>query len=475
MKTAALAPVGRPTALGLFVGGLAAAGLLVLSPNRLQPFVVGTIMLGALGIVSLARPHILIYFVIITASVSGLLRSFDAIGIGTAAVSLSGLRWVVMAGIAVFVVGMNVHRAHVPAAFVPFIALPAWAVVRGAYGGTGTVGAKDVLFYGLPFVVGMYTVFVATTGPALWRVRRLEVVLLLTGVVPAFLYTVLIPFGLVYWTENGPIGIVGPRPVATFLLIVAVLALAVWRYGSTPESRRLGRVVFFVSFGTILFTLSRLATATAVLVACLARFDRMRLSQILIGGLLAVALGVGAVLTVPILRDRMFHRPPESVVDAVRVLDLRGRDAMWRVTAAQIIQKPIIGWSAGSSRLLVGRLFAEQGGGKVRGAEVPPHNEYLQVLHDLGVIGLVLMLGAWGPFLIHQWTAWRNAHSRGDRELAKWHMATTLGIIVVLANSTADNTLHYPQVVAPLFVIAGCAEALRMRMGAATPGFAQDA
>ncbi len=198
---------------------------------------------------------------------------------------------------------------------------------------------------------------------------------------------------------------------------------------------------------------------------CLAWLDRMKWWQLGFGVVGVAAVSLGALINIPLLRDRMFHRPPENVAEAAQNLNVSGRDVLWGTTAVHAIQKPVIGWGPGTSRPLLAPLFAAKG--DRRSVEYSPHNEYLQVFHDLGAVGVTLLVWAWVPFLIASWVQWKRAVERSDLGLAKWYMATTLGTVVVLANSVVDNTLHYAQVIAPLFIIAAAAEVMQSQRAAA--------
>jgi hypothetical protein len=75
----------------------------------------------------------------------------------------------------------------------------------------------------------------------------------------------------------------------------------------------------------------------------------------------------------------------------------------------------------------------------------------------MGIIGVALLLLAWGSLLRQHWQDWRQAHRSRNALQAKWHMAATLSITTVLMSSVTDNTLHYAFVLLPVFIIVAAA------------------
>ena len=61
-----------------------------------------------------------------------------------------------------------------------------------------------------------------------------------------------------------PEGVIGPRGVAAYLLVALGPALAMQRYGETEVERTTGALATIAAIGTVFFTLSRMASATAL-------------------------------------------------------------------------------------------------------------------------------------------------------------------------------------------------------------------
>jgi hypothetical protein len=416
-------------------------------PSKFLPYTFSACVLAALAVAALFRPIWLLYFLILSSALSGVLRSFDRIEAGSTDISVSGLRWALLALLLSFIILRNIQRIVLPKYFVPYFVFVAWVVVRWLIGSRDLLGLKDVLFYSLPLVAGLFALIVLQRGS---RSRaRVENVLLQSVWIPVGLYLVLIPVGLIELTEFGPLGALGPRPVATYLLVVLSVSLALWTYGEFERDRRRGQLVSLLAVGLIIFTLSRMAIATALVLISVARIKPFSIKRIVASGLVTVTLAGLLVAIMPALRTRFFYRPPTSPAEAVELLNLSGRDKMWSITLDDALEKPFIGWGLGTARPLVAVIFDD----REDVAEYSVHNEYLALFHDLGAIGLGLFLWAWIPLLVRHWSAWKKYDTSSNLGMAKHYMAATLSILLVTANALVDNTLHYSHIMVPVFIV----------------------
>lgn len=442
----------------LVIGSLVLGVLAAWMPGEFLPYLVAVFFLGCVFISMFAYPELLLYFVFISSAFTSLLRNFDSLSIGATSLTVSGLRWMGLAGAALLLgSGLWLLRSRIrfPRRYWLFLPFLAWTLARWVTSPWGTAGLKDVLFYALPIVVGLYTLVVLSVrGERL--AQAVENVALWTAYLPGVLYAILIPAGLVYYTENGPKGIMEPRGVVVFLLVILTIALAGWRYGRGVGERRRGRFVSLVIVSTILFTLSRTASLVAVALIGLHRINPSKPLRILFMGVLVAICVLALLLSIPPLRERFFFGDQLDLSGEylTRALNTSGRNRMWPVTYIHAQEKLAIGWGPGSARLLVASdVFAGE-----KGAEYHPHNEYLQILHDLGLIGLILWVLAWVPMLWVHWRQWKDADRMSAAVTAKWEMAAVFCIVIMLLTAITDNTFHYPHVTGPSFVVIAVAD-----------------
>jgi hypothetical protein len=459
-STGATTKAARALTAALWTAGLATAAAVALLPVDLVPSYVALVVSGVLLLFCIAVPALLLYVVILTSALAGILRVVDSLSLGDGGVSLSGLRWLLFLALAVVVLAVNLERVRVPGWVMLFLVFAAWAALRFALTPLGVTGAKDVVFYLLPPVLAVYTLFVLRSSPA--ETGSLVGGALLASVaIPILMYLILIIFGAVEFTSEGPQGLVGPRAIALYLLVVLAVALAVARYADTSTVRTVAAIVAVLATLTVMVTLSRTASVVALAIVLFSRMRPHYPARLVLRFAGVLALAVLLIWNVPAFRQRSFHRVEESFVASLSSFNTMGRAVMWSLTAGNAFNSPVIGWGPGSARLMLVRV-------RPKGDETEhhPHNEYLQVFHDLGGIGLVLLLAAWGTVVLQRWLSWRRAHDSGDSEASAWNLAALLTAAVVLATSITDNTLHYVFVTGPVFMILAIAD---HAAGAAAP------
>jgi O-antigen ligase len=238
---------------------------------------------------------------------------------------------------------------------------------------------------------------------------------------------------------------VTPRSIALVLLLSLSWHLSRWYEGSA----RAAAMCLALLAGQAA-TLSRLATATgvvllAVMVILQVRFrpGRMLANLPLLAGIAVAAVAV-ALYYEPV-RRRMFEGDTSIQVGGIRV-NASGRMELWTVVVASARERPVLGRGLGSAQDLLGRQFS--------GEIAHPHNDYLRLWHDVGALGLGLMLLAWGLWLTALLRTWYRSE-RGRGPPATDSLAALLALLGLMATMLADNAIVYPFVMAPLGILVG--------------------
>ena len=248
----------------------------------------------------------------------------------------------------------------------------------------------------------------------------------------------------VCWWGPGTSELIGARSFGLFALLGVAHFLAEWRYGRWTG-------LLWATLITVLIGLSesRLALGIAVALFPLSQIPTRRLTRVFRMAAVAcgvIALSYAAFEYFDALRDR-FLIGDTSVKFAGIGINVSGRLSFWRVTMESINDSPIVGKGAGSTEGLIESVFLD-----IR----HPHNDYLRVVHDYGVIGVGLWIVAILTLLISLWRSWRRA----DREksgLARFHLAALLGLIAFILAMSMENALVYTFVTAPLALLIGSA------------------
>ena len=293
-----------------------------------------------------------------------------------------------------------------------------------------------LVFVALPaaIFVGFWTAQV-TTNPAHFAER----LFIVATVVSCVLYAASIAS-----SGLGGGAVVGSRSFGLYAIVIAAWMAAGWRYRC-----KWARLLLLLTTSLVVLSLSRTAFAAILVVIAVAWLDFRTFGgflRLVLSVAAVSAIGVGLVMFVTPLHDRFFTGDLQTV-DAGPSINVTGRFDLWRATWNSYLTSPIIGHGAGSADVLITREFGSGVG--------HPHNDYLQVLHDDGIIGgLLLAIGLLG-LVRGRWRDWRRPPVNGSREEQRLHAAALLATLGVALAMFTDNVLTYVFVIGPLGVLLG--------------------
>ncbi len=317
----------------------------------------------------------------------------------------------------------------------PFIALVIWALTTMFWYTPSVGGTQNVLC--LACFIGL-----ALLATGLAETRGLK-----NSVEIFFRYGIWCA-GLAYawclWTEGfGADEIIGPRSFGIVALFGVAWYATKWRFG--------GRWAFVLA-AVLLFeigaSLSRVALVAGLVMLTLARVSATVKGWI--WGLLSLGLAIGAFWwmfnNIEPLRDHFLSGDVRLRLGNAAI-NVSGRSNLWRVTYESFLDSPWVGQGAGSSAHLIENRFHTLG---------HPHNDYLRVLHDYGLIGLGLWILGWARILRRLWFEARTGEKwrHPDARLQFAAFLATLGVVVMMIT---DNPMTYVFVMAPLGALLGAA------------------
>lgn len=208
-----------------------------------------------------------------------------------------------------------------------------------------------------------------------------------------------------------------------------------------PSTDLLARVAPFVIVAAIVLSLSRTASAIGILllVGLVVRLRRGHRILLACGAVTGVALATWVLLlSFAPLRNR-FLVGDNAVEVGGLAINTSGRSALWEAVSEDAMRAPLLGQGPGSAVVFVTERF---------GGITQPHNEYLRVLHDDGIVGLTLF--SLGCLLVLIRVIKRIA--RTDQPI---HWAALFALTATLAAAATDNVLVYPFVLLPAAVLIG--------------------
>lgn len=450
----------------IFFGGLMFFSFIIgvlpqmLKPHLL-PMMVAAYLIAVFCMISIIKPMLLCYFIVLSATTQTMVRDIGQMSVGNTYMSTSGLRWGLVVIIA-FVINLYYFRDKgVQKKYWLYLIFLVYSVV--IWGTTGAVGTgdKDIVWYGLPFIVGMfsYNLFLRASVKSIekvdWLIRN-SIYLVI------FMFAYHFATGGLYWTVNGPEGDIVVRTVALYTSTILAVPLARWRYHPDPKARRNALIYVLMFLSTVFITISRMAMGTGLLIVAISMSRPRNMFRLVSATLIGGTLVFGLFMAVPSFRARMFtgKQMPTTAAEFFEKFDSSGRfTRLWPATVASGLQSPWFGQGPGTARTNLGEAMTEQ---KVL-QEYPPHNEYLQVWHDFGYVGMSLVIIFYVILVVQMWNRWKYYDDRGINSQAYWSMAGFLSIFLVAFSSITANTLHYPFVMGMAFMILGISDAMHER------------
>ena len=256
--------------------------------------------------------------------------------------------------------------------------------------------------------------------------------------------------------SGGPGFGLGPRGYAAFSCVMLAWCLARGRHGAHANLWMAALLV-----AGIALSLSRTALVVAMLLCLLAQLRQRKSVDWLRLGAVGAALGSVSYLgvtRVAAIHARFFEGDLALTVGGVP-LNAEGRTRFWNATWDSFRQAPVFGHGPGSAQALIARLFP---------GNDQPHQDYLRILHDYGLIGFALWLTGYITLLVCTWRAWQHApaaeHLRGAT-----HLAAFLGLVAVALLMLTDNVVVYVFVMAPLGVLVGASLGIEQRVQDGVP------
>jgi hypothetical protein len=347
-----------------------------------------------------------------------------------------GLMTVVYAVVAVgLLLGSGkVSKAGLKAVW-PFLALVVWALSTVLWYTPSISGTQNILC--LVCLVGL-TLLAADLA------ERQDMRAPIERFLPWGVWCAAAIYGVCMWTGGiGSSDLMNPRSFGIVTLFGIAWYASRWRFGSRTAFAL--TAVLLVEIGA---SLSRVALVTGLVAMTLARVSATIKGWL--WGLISLGLAIGAFWwmfnNIPALHDHFLSGDVRLHVGNTRI-NVSGRGLMWDTTYNSVLDSPWVGHGAGSAmHLMESRLHVK----------THPHNDYLRVLHDYGVVGLVLWIWGWARLL---WRLWGRARmsERLGRPDAQLQFAAFLSALSICLMMTTDNPMTYVFVMAPMGALVGAA------------------
>ena len=317
----------------------------------------------------------------------------------------------------------------------PFIALAIWALTTMLWYPPSISGAQNVLC-----LLGFIGLALLTCGLA--ETSRLQ-----APIDTYFRYGIwcaALAYAWCLWNWGvGTAEMIGPRSFGIVALFGVAWYASRWRFGK--RGAFVLTAVLLVEIGA---SLSRVALVAGLVILTLARVSATVKGWL--WGFLSLGLAIVSFWwmfnNIDLLREHFLLGDVRLRMGDITI-NVSGRASIWRATIDSVLESPWVGQGAGSAEHLVENRFHYIG---------HPHNDYLRVLHDYGIVGLGLWLLGWSRVLRQLWTQARFSERWGKPD-AHLQFAAFLAALGICLMMVTDNPMAYIFAMAPLGVLVGAA------------------
>lgn len=408
-----------------------------------------------------SRPRLILGYMILVSSTTGALRDVGEVHFGSTAVSLFGLTTAcITAGAVLFLLfhWKDVRRRWLYD-FLPFWLFSVIALGRSFGSSAGTEGWRQAFLVMAPLLIPVVTTMVLTRDPAAFH--WIERTLIFTAFVAIGVLLATLSLGYMQSSTEGFISIFGRRNVALYMMLMLAFGLAQWRYGETPRQKKIGFCLSTVTLIIILSSLSRTTSTIALLFLvpmCFVRISRRRawvslLAAPALGAALLVLLLLWAPVRARFLGEGVNLSEGGDLESDYADLNTSGRNEMWAATFFSGIQKPFFGHGTGTASELIELV--------VPGLD-HPHNDYLRVFHDQGLIGLAVFLWAWMGRSLRHWKKLKSSEAV-PTAVRKYRMIGFLIAVSVSLSFLTDNLMLYEYMMMPSFLLLAMSDFLERK------------
>jgi len=210
-----------------------------------------------------------------------------------------------------------------------------------------------------------------------------------------------------------------PAALGSYLVILLTLCICIFFSGVAPWVRSALVGWAAAAGGALALALARtewLGMLTAILVVGMLKRRRV--------AVLALLLAIALFATVPLLRERL------TASDSVS-----WRLNIWQASQQLLWPPRLLGWGLASSPWHINMLLPK--------VATQPHNDYLKIGIELGVLGMLTYLGWSLVTLRHAWRAYRQA----PEAMVSWRALGLFAVVLAgMVMSLSDNYLSYTAV-----------------------------
>lgn len=297
------------------------------------------------------------------------------------------------------IIGLNVapNRPVISLPIKIYIIYLIWLLVGCMYGTSAGYGFRVILKYLYPLVLCLFASAVVHDSEvflksSLWA-RKVALISIIFSFVP--LIGLLIPG--VFWYSTA---------AAINYISIMIFSLSMFFFSDEKKNNLLYVILFMLPCFLWVFRTSIVGSALALMVFFLFKYKIKAIPVVVAGVVLFIAL----LFAIPSVREKMFYSPEDNTADMVYSgqisadkIDSNGRFAMWEWSLKKFWEpNKLNGAGTGNLQKTFYELRHPFGTIKIC------HNDYVQILCDNGLIGIILFGGSFLLIIFHCFKIYNN-------------------------------------------------------------------
>lgn len=305
-----------------------------------------------------------------------------------------------------------------------------WLIIGLSYTPSPSYGLRVILKYSYPFLIMLFASAVVRNKEVFLKAGLIARIIAIISIVVSFIPLIRILVPGVFWY---------PTARSISYISMCIFSLALYYHGGKEKKDLLLGIMFIIPCIIWIFRTSIMGTTLALMMFFFFKY-RMKSIPVIFG---IILLFIVAVFTIPTIKEKMFFDKNNKNVSQLKSgsismddINSNGRFGMWEWSLNKFYhKKELTGSGTGNLQETFYALRHPFGTMRI------VHNDYVQILCDNGLIGLILFGGSFLLIIFHSFIVYQNKrYTAAIRICAITAGASTAGILLTLFT---DNVINY--------------------------------
>lgn len=307
-----------------------------------------------------------------------------------------------------------------------------WVGIGLFYSVSPMYGIRMILKYIYPFLVALFASAVVRDEEIFLKATLLGRKVALFSLIVFFIPGVQFLFSGVFWNRAA---------VATHYITLCMFSLGLFCFSDEKRKNLICFFLFLLPCYLWVFRTNIMGSMIALAIFVFIRYRFKSIPFILVFAFLSIA----SIFYIPSVKKKMYFRPDEVTMTDFLTgnvdednINTSGRKNVWKVVTPFYENNKLIGAGTGTTQDFTYNKMKSLIGIGGEGAQI--HSDFLLLLCDNGIVGLILYLLPYIAALFHCLITYRQSQSNVIRLCAVVTASSMFGILVTMYS---DNTVSY--------------------------------